>query len=165
MFSTHGSTPPKSARCTAGGTYLFVPLTQLRLVVLPSLPCVEHSLCLLDEVVIIDGALSVFLEEGGTGSRYRASSESVEVSTGGGVGVALVDGAVATAFRFTFLLCQRPCMDLLRALGPWLTRCEDCYRQRRTWVINLNGGAYRYLHYVLRWALRLQWVQNTARQD
>ncbi len=24
------------------------------------------------------------------------------------------------------------------------------------------GGAYQYLHYVLRYALRLHWVQNTA---
>jgi len=139
--------------------------TQLHLVVLPLSLHIKHSLHLLDWAVIVDSAFSVFLEEGGTGSGRGGSSEGVEVGTGGGVGVALVDGAVAAAFRFTFLLCQRPCMDLLRALGPWLTRCEDCYRQRRTWVINLNGGAYRYLHYVLRWALRLQWVQNTARQD
>ncbi len=48
----------------------------------------------------------MFLEEGGTGSRCRASSEGVEVGTRGRVGVALVDGAVAATFRFTFLLAR-----------------------------------------------------------
>ena len=107
---------------------------------LPSSPRVERSLRLPDGAAVVEGASSAFPEERGTGSGRGGSSEGVEVGTGGGVGVALVDGAVAAAFKFTFLLCQRPCMDLLRALGPWLTRCEDCYRQRRTCVVNLNGG-------------------------
>jgi hypothetical protein len=76
--------------------------------------------------------------------------------------VALVDGVVAAASRFTFLLCQGPCMDLLRALGPWLARCEGCYQQESVGSRFRRGCAYRYLHYVLRHTLRLHWVQNTT---
>jgi hypothetical protein len=63
ISSMHGLTPPKSARCMAGGACTFVQPTWLHLVVLPSSPCIEHSLCLLDGAVVVDGALSVFLEE------------------------------------------------------------------------------------------------------
>ncbi len=83
-----------------------MPPTQLHLVVLPLSPHVEHSLHLLDWAVIVDGASSVFLEEGETGFGCGVSLEGVEVGTRGGVRVVLVDGAVAAAFRFTFLLAR-----------------------------------------------------------
>ena len=65
---------------------------------------------------------------GGTASGRGGSSEGVDVEVGrGGVGVALVDGtACVVEFKLTFRLCQRSCIDLLRALGPWLTRCKEC---------------------------------------
>jgi hypothetical protein len=122
-----------------GGACSFAQPTRLRLV-LPSSPRVERSLRLPDGAVVVEGASSAFPEEGGTGSGRGGSSEGVEVGTGGGVGVALVNGAIAAAFRFTFHLFQRPCMGLLRALGPWLTRYENCYQWRKIWVVNLNGG-------------------------
>ena len=103
IFSMHSSTRPRSVRQTASGACSFTLPTWLRSM-LPSLPCVEHSLRLLDGAVIIEGTSSVFSEEGGTGSGCRGSSEGVEVSTRGRVEVALVDGAIAAAFRFTFHL-------------------------------------------------------------
>ena len=62
-------------------------------------------------------------------SRGGSSEGGAEVGAGSGVGAVLADGAVRVAFKLTFLLCQRPCMDLLRALGSWLTCCEDCNQQ------------------------------------
>jgi len=75
-------------------------------VVLPLSLHIKHSLHLLDWAVIVDSAFSVFLEEGGTGSGCGASLKGVEVGTRGRVRVVLVDGAVAAAFRFTFLLAR-----------------------------------------------------------
>jgi hypothetical protein len=102
----------------------------VRLRLLPSSPRVDRILRLFCELVEGTGAPSTTPEAGGTGSGRGGScgsSEGIDVDiAGGGVGVALVDGTVCdVAFKLTFLLCQRPCMDLLRALGPWLTRCED----------------------------------------
>jgi hypothetical protein len=111
--------------------------TRLRL--LPSSPRVDRSLRLLCKVVGGGGTPSTVPDAGrGTGSERGVSSEGVDVDVGGGeVGVALVDGAVGVvAFRLTFRFCQRPCMDLLRALGPWLTRCDDCG------PININSETY-----------------------
>ena len=114
-----------------------MPVVRLRL--LPSSPRVDRSLRLLCELV--DGTSTgtgvpstAPRAAGGTGSAAGrgGSSEGVDVDVGGGgVGVALAlvdDGTVCcvVAFKLTFLLCQRPCIDLLRALGPWLTRCKDC---------------------------------------
>ena len=135
IFSTHGSTPPKSERRTVGGAYSFAVLpVPVRLRLLPSSPRVDRSFRLLCELAEDTGTPSTAPEAGGgTGSERGVSSEGVDVDVGGGeAGVALVDGAVCVvAFRLTFLLCQRPCMDLLRALGPWLTRCEDCYEYKQ----------------------------------
>lgn len=128
IFSTHGSTPPKSDSRTVGGAYSLVKAlpvpTRLRL--LPSSPRVNRSLRLLEGAV--EDTFSEFSEAEGTGSARGGSSElGPDVGGGGGGvgGVALGDGAVGVVFKLTFLLCQRPCMDLLRALGPWLTRGED----------------------------------------
>jgi hypothetical protein len=122
IFSTHGSTPPKSERRAVGGAYSFATLpVPKRLRLLPSSPRVDRSLRLFGRVV--EDAPSVFPETEGTGSGRGGSSEGADV--GGGVEGALVDGTVCVAFKLTFLLCQRPCVDLLRALGPWLTHCED----------------------------------------
>jgi hypothetical protein len=134
IFSTHGSTPPKSERRTVGGAYSFDVLlpVPVRLRLLPSSPRVDRSLRLLCELVEgtgTGGVPSAAPEAGdGTGSGRGGSSEGVDVDGGGGGGVAaLVDGTVCVVeFRLTFLFCQRPCIDLLSALGPWLTRCEDC---------------------------------------
>jgi hypothetical protein len=140
IFSTHGSTPPKSARRTVGGMYSFAVLpvpTRLRL--LPSSPRVNRSLRLLCEVVGGGGTPSVVPEAGRrTNSERGVSSEGVDVDVGGGgVGAVLVDGGVGVvAFKLTFRFCQRPCMDLLRALGPWLTRCDDCG------LIDINSETY-----------------------
>jgi hypothetical protein len=140
IFSTHGSTPPKSARRTVGGMYSFAVLpvpTRLRL--LPSSPRVDRSLRLLCKVVEGGGTPSTVPEAGGgTGSERGVSSEGVDVDVDGGeVRVALVSGAVGVvAFKLTFRFCQRPCMDLLRALGPWLTRCDDCG------LIDINSETY-----------------------
>ena len=91
-------------------------IKRMRGVVLPLSPCIECSLRLL-EAIVVDGTSSVFPEEGGAGSGCRVSLEGVEVGTRGGVGVALVGGPIAATFRLAFLLCQRPCMNLLRVLG------------------------------------------------
>jgi hypothetical protein len=103
----------------------------MRLRLLPSSPRVDRSLRLVCELVLVEGAgapSTVPEVGGGIGSERGGSSEGVDVDVGGGeTGVAVVDGAVGVvAFKLTFLFCQRPCMDLLRALGPWLTRCDDC---------------------------------------
>lgn len=129
IFSTHGFTPPKSERRTVGGVYSFAVPVRLRL--LPSSARVDRSLRLVCELVLIEGAgapSAVPGAGGGIGSERGGSSEGVDVDVGGGeTGVAVVDGAAGVvAFKLTFLFCQRPCMDLLRALGPWLTRCDDC---------------------------------------
>ena len=105
IFSTHGSTPPKSARRTAGGACSFAPPTRLRLVVLPSSPRVERSFRLLDGAVVVEGASSAFPEEGGTGSGRGGSSEGGEVGTGGGV-AALVDGALLLHSGLLFFLAR-----------------------------------------------------------
>ena len=117
---------------------LLVP-TRLRL--LPSSPRVDRSLRLLCKVVEGGGTPSAVPEAGRrTGSGRGVSSEGVDVDVdvgGGGVGAVLVDGAVGVvAFKLTFRFCQRPCMDLLRALGPWLTRCDDCG------LIDFNSETY-----------------------
>jgi hypothetical protein len=95
IFFAHGSMPPKSTRHTAGDACSFAPATRLCLV-LPSSPRVEGSLCLLDGAVVIEGTLSAFLEEGGTGSGHRGSSEGVEVSTWGGPKVGVLDNVGVT---------------------------------------------------------------------
>jgi hypothetical protein len=99
---------------------------------LPPSSRVERSFRLLDDAVVVEGTSSALPEA--AGSRRGGSSEGVEVGGPGGVVgvevVALVEGTVGAAFKLTFLLCQRPCIDLLRALGPWLTRREDCNRRR-----------------------------------
>ena len=66
----------------AGDACSFVPAMWLRLV-LPSSPCIEGSLRLLDGAIVVESASSAFLEEGGTGSGRKGSSEGVKVSTGG----------------------------------------------------------------------------------
>lgn len=149
-----------------GGACSFAPLlTPTRLRLLPSSPRADRSLRLPEEAVVC-GSSSAFPEAGGTESGRGSSSEGgAEVGAGSGVGAALADGAVGVAFKLTFLLCQRPCMDLLRALGPWLTCCEDCNRHEGRRVVNLNGEAYRYLHDVLLYVLGHHGVQNVARQD
>ena len=117
----------------------------VRLRLEPSSPRVDRSLRLLCEIVGGGGGTAVpstapKAAGGGTGgSAGRGGSfEGVDVGGGGGggVGVApapalvIVDGTVCCVvdveFKLTFFLCQRPCIDLLRALGPWLTRCKDC---------------------------------------
>jgi len=111
----------------------------MRLRLLPSSPRVDRSLRLPEDVVVC-GSSSALPEAGGTESGRGGSSEgSAEVGAGGGEGAALADGAVEVAFKLTFLLCQRPCMDLLRALGPWLTCCEDRNQHEGRKVVNLNG--------------------------
>ena len=106
----------------------------MRLRLLPSSPRVDRSFRLLCALAEDTGTPSTVPEAGGgTGSERGVSSEGVDGDVGGGeAGVALLGSAVCVvAFRLTFLLCQRPCMDLLRALGPWLTRCEDCYEYKQ----------------------------------
>ena len=113
----------------------------VRLRLEPSSPRVDRDLRLLCELVEGGGTgvPSTAPKAGGGGTGGSAgrggSSEGVDVGGGGGgAGVALapalVDGTdccvVVVAFKLTFFLCQRPCIDLLRALGPWLTCCKDC---------------------------------------
>jgi len=98
----------------------------VRLRLLPSSPRVDRSLRLLCELV--GGGTGIFPSTapeagGGTGSGRGGSSEGVDVDVdvgGGDVGVALVDGTVCcvVAFKLTFLLCQRPCIDLLEHQVP-----------------------------------------------
>lgn len=113
-----------------------MPVVRLRL--LPSSPRVDRILRLLCELVEggtgtgTGGVPSTAAPKagGGTGSAGRGGSSEggVDVDVGGGgvgVALALVDGGTVccvVAFKLTFLLCQRPCIDLLRAFGPWLTR-------------------------------------------
>jgi hypothetical protein len=115
----------------------------VRLRLEPSSPRVDRSLRLLCELVEGGGTgvPSTAPKAGGGGTGGSAgrggSSEGVDVGGGGGgadmaLALAPVDGTVCcvvvVAFKLTFFLCQRPqaCIDLLRALGPWLTRCKDC---------------------------------------
>ena len=97
-----------------------------------SSPRVDRSLRLLCELVGGGGtavpSTAPKAGDGGTGGSAGrgGSSEGVDVGggRGGGVGVALVlvDNTVCcvvvVAFKLTFFLCQRPCIDLLRAIGP-----------------------------------------------
>lgn len=106
----------------------------VRLRLLPSSPRVDRSLRLLCEPV--GGAPSTTAPQAGDGavSGRGGSSGGVDVEVGGaggdadaGVVALVVDGTVCVVeFRLTFRLCQRPCIDLLSALGPWLTRCKGC---------------------------------------
>jgi hypothetical protein len=101
----------------------------VRLRLLPSSPRVDRSLRLLCEVVGVPSAAGGGIESGRGGGSSQGVDVDVDVGGGGwGVAVAVVDGTVCVvvAFRLTLRLCQRPCIDLLRALGPWLTRCKDC---------------------------------------
>ena len=134
IFSTHGSTPPKSDRRTVGGAYSFDVLpAPVRLRLLTSSPRVDRSLRLLCELVVGAGSGAGVASTAPAEAGRGGSSEGVDVDGGGGgvgvgVALALVDGPVCcvVAFKLTFFLCQRPCIDLLRALGPWLTLCKDC---------------------------------------
>ena len=102
----------------------------MRLRLEPSSPRVDRSLRLLCELVGGGGtavpSTAPKAGDGGSGGSAGRASEGVDVSEGrgGGVGVALVlvDVAVCcvvvVAFKLTFFLCQIPCIDLLRALGP-----------------------------------------------
>jgi hypothetical protein len=100
----------------------------VRLRLLPSSPRVDRSLRLLCELVEGGtGVCSTAPSAGGTGSGRGGSSEGVDVDVDGGdVGVVLVDGTVCCVVAFKLTSPKRPCIDLLRALGPWLTRCKDC---------------------------------------
>jgi len=101
---------------------------------LPSSPRVDRDLRLLDDGVE-DTPPCTFPGAEGTGSERGGSSDGAGVVViGGGVGVARVDGAIGMAFKLTFLFCQSPCMDLLRALGPWLVVVR---------IINRRGSGKR----------------------
>jgi hypothetical protein len=88
---------------------------------------------LLDEAVVavvVSVSSAVPGAGGGMGSGCGESPEGEEVGVGVDgrrVGVTLVGGM---AFKFTFFFCQRCCIDLFKAFGPWLTRYEDSYQRR-----------------------------------
>ena len=125
----------QSDRRTVGGAYSFdvlaVPVVE-RLRLEPTSPRVDRSLRLPCEVVggggtVVPSTAPKAAGGGSGGSAGRGGlSEGVDVGGGGGggVGVALVvvDNTVCcvvvVAFKLTFFLCQRPCIDLLRAIGP-----------------------------------------------
>ena len=96
-----------------------VPVVRLRL--LPPSPRVDRSLRLLCELVEGGGTgvpSTAPRAGGGSGStagRGGSSEGGVNVDIGVGVALSLVEGiaCLVVVFRLTFLLCQRPCIDLL----------------------------------------------------
>jgi len=65
--------------------------------------------------------------------------------------VTLGDGAIGMTFKLTFLFCQSPYIDLLRAIGHWLVvvRIVNRREEQVRGAMMKTGRSYRYLCDVL----------------